>query len=296
MIEPPEWLDGLESVSASETARFRRFLATHTVQALSIDDVSVSYCVCGGGSRTILTFAGVLGGIEVLYETILGFEERNRMVIIDITPFDDPDRMSQAASLILDREGIGRVVVMGQSLSGILAQLYFRRQPGRAEGLVLANTPAPQVARARRWVTFLFNLLPFALLKPLMRREFLRLGRVEREIPPEVRDQRLFAQAMLATILDRSFTRKRIGRILRLVQRFNEGGMYEAEEFGTWPGRILLISSEDDPYHEDAMTLSSTLPSVELFTLPMGFGHLAPQIHREEFLSAIQNFLDRLAS
>jgi pimeloyl-ACP methyl ester carboxylesterase len=296
MIESPEWLDALENVSASETARFVKFLATHTVQIVSVDDASMSYCICGEGAQTILTFAGGLGGIEVLYETILGFEERNRIIVVDISPFDDPDDLCRAVNLILDREDIERVVVMGQSLSGILAQLYFRRQPDRAEGLVLTNTPAPKIERSRKWVMFLFNLLPFVLLKPMIRREFSRLGHVEQELPPDIRNRRLFAQAMLSKILDRSFTRERIGRILKLVQRFNEEGGYGVDEFNTWPGRVLLISSEDDPYHEDAVILSSTLPSVELFTLPRGFGHTAPQIHWEEFRSVVQNFLDRLAS
>ena len=80
-------------ISAPETARFRRFLAVHEVRTISFEDASVSYCVCGHGARTILTFAGGWGGIEALYDTILGIEERNRMVVVDITPFDDPNPM-----------------------------------------------------------------------------------------------------------------------------------------------------------------------------------------------------------
>ena len=296
MIESPEWLDALESVSASETARFKKFLATHTIHIISIDDASAYYCICGEGARTILTFAGGLGGIEMLYDIVLGFEELNRMVVVDITPFDDPNEMCRAVNLILDREGIERVVVMGQSLSGILAQLYFRRQPDRAEGLVLINTPAPKKKRSRKWAMYLFNLLPLALLKPIIRRGFSRLGHLKQGVPPDVRERRLFAQVMQSTMLDRSLSRERIGRLLKLVQQFNEEGGYGTKEFDIWPGRVLLISSKDDPYHEDAVMLSSTLPSTKLYNLPTGFGHTAPQIHREEFLSTTQNFLNRLAS
>jgi len=284
----------MEGVSASEIARFRRVLATHEVREVSIEEASLSYCVCGGGARAILTFAGGWAGIEALYDTILGLEERNRMVVVDITPFDDPSQMGRAVNQILDREGIERVVVFGQSLSGILAQLYFRRQSDRVEGLVLTNTPGPQAKGNRRWVMPLFNLLPFAILKPLLHRQVDRLADVETELPPAVRERRQFAQAILDSMLDRSFTRERIRRILELVWRFNEGGDYTADEFDGWPGRVLLVSSEDDPYHEHALRLSSTLPSAELLNLPAGFGHMAPQIHREEFLSAIQLFINSL--
>ncbi len=296
MIKTPDWLAALESVSASETARFRDFLAAHTVQVVPVDGTPVSFCVCGTGAQTILTFAGGWGGIELLYETILGFEEQNRMVIVDITPFADPDSMARAVDHILDQEGIGRVVVMGQSLSGILAQLYFRCHPDRVRGLVLTNTLAPQVERCRTWARVLLKYIPFALMRPLMRRKLGRLGHMEQEIPPEVQERRRFANAMMAGMLDRSFTRERIGRLLELVWRFNEQGGYGADEFCAWPGRVLLVSSEDDPYHQDAVTLSSVLPAAEMYTLPTGFGHLAPQINREEFQAMIQSFIAGLAS
>jgi pimeloyl-ACP methyl ester carboxylesterase len=93
------------------------------------------------------------------YETILGFEERNRMVIVDISAFDDPDEMSRGINLVLEEEEVDRVVLMGQSLSGILAQLYFRRHANRVEALVLTNTLAPKRERCRKWPQLLFRWL-----------------------------------------------------------------------------------------------------------------------------------------
>jgi len=118
------------------------------------------------------------------YETILGFEERNRMVIVDISAFDDPDEMSRGINLVLDEEEVDRVVLMGQSLSGILAQLYFRRHANRVEALVLTNTLAPKRERCRKWPQLLFACLPFSLLRVLLRRKMRRLGRFDQEIPP----------------------------------------------------------------------------------------------------------------
>ena len=64
----------LESESPAEFARFRDFLETHVEMTLSWGNSEIPYCVCGRGARTILTLAGGWGGIEMLYETILGFE------------------------------------------------------------------------------------------------------------------------------------------------------------------------------------------------------------------------------
>lgn len=296
MVGISELPGSLERESPAEFARFRDFLATHAEQTRSRDGLSIPYCVCGQGARTILTFAGGWGGIEMAYETILGFEERNRMLIVDISAFDDPDEMSRGINLVLDEEEVDRVVLMGQSLSGILAQLYFRRHANRVEALVLTNTLAPKRERCRKWPQLLFACLPFSLLRVLLRRKMRRLGRFDQEIPPLVEERRRFAQAIMALMMDRFLTRKRSGRILKLCWRFNKEGEYSANELRAWNGRALLITSQDDPYHSDAETLESALPAAEQYLLPSGFGHMAPQIFLEQFQSAIQGFLDGLGT
>ncbi len=296
MIGISELPSSLESESPTEFARFHDFLDTHVEQTRSRGGLEIPYCVCGRGARTILTLAGGWGGIEMLYETILGFEERNRMVIVDISAFDDPDEMIRGIDLVLDEEQIDRVVLMGQSLSGILAQLYFRGRANRVDALVLTNTLTPKRKRNQRWSRILFACLPFPLLRVLLRRKMRRIGQFDREIPPPVDERRRFAQKIMVPMMDRVFTRERIGRILKLGWRFNEQGEYSADEFGGWNGRALLITSEDDPYHSDSRTLESALPAAEQYLLPSGFGHMAPQICLEEFQSAIQGFLDGLRS
>ena len=136
MIEISELPVSLKSKLPAEFSRFRRFLDTHVEQVLAWRGVKIPFCVCGRGNRTLLILAGGWGGIEMLYETILGFEERNRMVIVDISPFDEPVEMSRGIDSVLEEARVDQVVLMGQSLSGILAQLYFRQRVDRVESLV----------------------------------------------------------------------------------------------------------------------------------------------------------------
>jgi len=284
----------LESVSPSEFARFRGFLASHTITETEIGGAAVSYSVSGQGEKALLTFAGGWGGIEILYETVLGFETLNRVVVIDISPFGDPNEMVDAIDHILGREGLEKVVVVGQSLAGILAQLYFRRRSERVLGLVLTNTLSPRPERCRRWPLLLFKCLPMSLIRSLVLRKMARIERLTEEIPPSVEMRRRFVRALLLPSVEHAFTRKRIERILRLAWHFNLEGPYGPSEFSDWAGQVLLVTSEDDPYHEDAKTLASTLPATELFELPSGFGHVAPQIHLEQFHAGIQAFVERL--
>ncbi|MCP3916867.1 MAG: alpha/beta hydrolase [bacterium] len=180
-----------------------------------------------------------------MYETILAFEERNRMVIVDISAFDDPDEMSHGINMVLDEAGVDRVVLMGQSLSGVLAQLYFRRNPDRVDAVLLTNTLAPKRERCRKWTRLLLAWIPFPVLRVLLRRKMRRLGHFDKEIPAAVEERRRFAGELMASQVDRCFTRERISRILKLGWCFNEEGEYSASELCDWRGPALLITSTD---------------------------------------------------
>ncbi len=297
MIERPDLPQDARTAFPSEHARYREFLASHTERTIASGGTPVPYCVCGEGPHAVLILAGGLGGVELLYDVVSSLERRNRVAVADISAFDDPDAMSRGIDAVLDAEGIGRVVLLGQSLSGILGQLYFRRRPSRVDGLVLVNTIAPRVERCRSWVMVLLRLMPVRLLRALMVRKLGRMASFDRPMPPEVVERRGFAQALLASSLRRGLTRRLLVRLMTLVVwRFNEAGAYRDEELRDWSGRALLVSSADEPNHADAELLKASLPRASLVLLPSGYGHVSPQIHRDEFLAAVQSFVDALGA
>jgi len=294
MIQRPDLRAEIFQSWPSEYARFQNFLAGHDERLLAVDGLEIPYCVCGNGEQCLLTFAGGWGGIEILYETILDFEAAHRIIVVDITPFRDPESLCRGTDRVLDHVGTGRVTLMGQSLAGILAQLYLRHRAERVEAAVLTSTLVPRVERCRPWARLLLRCLPFPLLRPLIHRKMGRLSRTEREIPVDLLERRHFAAALMAARLTTCFTRERINRLLDLVWGFNTAGAYRPDEFATWPGRILIVSSEDDPSHADSRELAASLPGSELALLPTGYGHLAPQIYRDEYLETVRAFLDSL--
>jgi len=290
-MDRPDWLGSLQEIFPSEGERFEDFLRTHEEEAVSIEGRRVAYSASGRGPGVLLTFAGGWGGIPLIWETILAFEGTARVVAVDASPFGDPDVLSAAANRVLQDVGAEEVALLGQSYSGILAQLFFRRNKERVKGIILINTLAPDPKRCRGWARLLLKGLPFFLLKPLLRRQLRKLGRIEEDIPPEVVEARRFAQAMLAETMDDTFGREQLDRMLSLAWRFNEEGEYGQDELEVWEGRGLLVGSEDDPHREDMSVLKSMLPSAEECLLPAGFGHLAPQILREDWQAAARTFL-----
>jgi pimeloyl-ACP methyl ester carboxylesterase len=287
-------LEILKKASAVEFGRFETFLKSHQARRLETRGKALPYYACGTGRMTLLTFAGGWGGIELAYETVLGFESRNRVVVIDVSAFDDPEDLGRGINCVLEAEGIGRVVVMGQSLSGIIGQSYFKRHFHRVDGLVLTNTLAPRKERSKKWALALLKALPLGLMKPLVRRRLTRLGEFRKEIPPDVLERRKFAMDLIGCMVDSYWTKRNTLNILKLAFAFNERDGYTVESFPGWMGKALIITSPDDPYYADAGVLMSNLPNAEKFEFPPGYGHTTPQIHRDVFHKVIQEFIDRL--
>jgi len=284
----------LRKVSPAESERFQAFLKSHQERRLETEGKVLPYYACGTGRATLLTFAGGWGGIELAYETVLGFERRNQVVVVDVSAFDDPEDMGRGINCVLDAEHADRVVVVGQSLTGIISQSYFKRHFGRVDGLVLTNTLAPRKERSKKWALALLKVLPLRLLKPLVRRKLTRLGEFHKEIAPDVRERRRFAMALIGCMIDSYWTKRNTLNILKLAFAFNERDGYTVDSFPGWRGRALIITSPDDPYYPDAGLLMNNLPNAEKYEFPSGYGHTAPQIHRDVFHQVIQEFIDRL--
>ncbi|MFA9452822.1 MAG: alpha/beta fold hydrolase [Candidatus Aminicenantaceae bacterium] len=294
MLDEQKLLEALKDSPEKELDRFKAFLDSHTLTEFAGSKGAVPYYMCGEGPKTLMTFAGGWGGPQLLYDTILGFEGGNRVIVIDISTFNEPDAMTSGVNQVLDHEQIDKVVLIGQSASGITAQAYFKRSPDRVEGMVLTNTLAPRIERCKKWALGLLQVIPISLMKALARKKLLKLGEFEKEVAPEVQERRCFAGALFGAMMDHYFTRRNITNMLKLAYAFNERDAYTQGEFQGWQGHVLLVTSEDEPYYPDVELLQSGLPNTEVFLLPTGFKHVAPQIHRDEFQARIQAFIDAL--
>jgi pimeloyl-ACP methyl ester carboxylesterase len=295
MFDDKDWKT-LESVSNGETERFRAFLSGHPVRQVNVGGGNVATCQSGHGEPTVLIFAGGWGGPELLYETILALEDRHRVIVIDAGPIHRPAELAEVTDAILDKEGIGRVALVGQSLSGILGQVYFRRRPGRVTGMVLALTTAPRRKKAKKWALTLVRLVPLSLFRLLLARSLKRLSRTEKPIPEEAAERLAFKGAFTVMMFRSYATRRKLLGVLQLAFALSAAGDYSREELGRWPGKLLVITSPDDPYHGDTKIFQEVFSSTEVVSLPGGYGHIAPQVHRREFFSAIRDFLATLGA
>jgi len=281
-------------VSKDELKRFQDFLKTHTLSSIEWGGENIPYFCGGAGERTLLTFSGIHSGPEALYESILAYEDRYRILVVDVSTFRSLDEFNKAANRILDREGASRVTVMGQSFSGFFAQAYFRRNCDRIDGMILTNSMAPNPKKSSSFALLLCRWMPFFIIKAIILRNLGRLAETELEIPPEMKEKIQFKAALLRQIMDSNLTKKSLVETVRMLFEFHDKDIYREGDFEHWPGKALLITSEDDPYFKDVEIFTRYLPNAQVHTLPKGWKHLAPMVHLGEFHETIRNFMDEL--
>ncbi len=279
-----------DGVSEKELRRFQDFLATHPLKHTDFKGKPISYICCGKGEKTMLTFSGGHSGPWAIYSSVLGFEEEFRIVVVDFSSCDNLDDFCLCVNHVLGLEGIDRVCVTGQSLTGMFAQAYFRRNMARVEALVLTNTPAPKKDRNKKAALAIFRIFPFFLLKPLLKRSLVRLGKIDAIISPEIEDRLRFRMALLRHDMDREASKKTLLDLIRMLFEFNEKDAAPTENFDRWPGKVLIVTSDDEPYREDVKLLLAIYPNAELYSFPAGGRHAAPLINMEKFQGLIRDF------
>jgi len=209
------------------------------------------------------------------------------------TTFGTLDALSRGVNQILEVEGIDRVIVIGQSMSAIIAQLYFQRNFARVDAMVLTNAPAPRKEKNKKSAYYIIKIIPFFILRFAIKKKLNRLTDIAAAIPPEAEARCRFIQARLNDMLDNKLNKKTMINIMKLAFELNENE-YTAGDFKEWNGRVLIITCEDDIYFKDSDSLTSNLPNAELYTFPKGLGHMAPMIHRDKFFSIINEFLKKV--
>ncbi|HEX8285326.1 MAG TPA: alpha/beta hydrolase [Pyrinomonadaceae bacterium] len=261
-------------------------------KTLKIKGVEWSYVTGGRGEKTLLLFHGAVGGAETMRWLASAFEDEYRTVTPTIADVSTLDEVCDAASAILDREHVGRAVVFGGSFGGIVAQAFFHRRRAQTEDLILLSTgaPSPRYASRSGLMTGLLRLLPFPLTRGLMRMELSK--HLDAPVPEEHAERVAEFRQRLDHYFDHTLTKRTLVSRVTLAAAFNRGEAYAAEDHAAWPGRVLIVESNDDPMvpAEERRRLRELYPRALVCTFA-GAGHMIALQRLEELVGVVKAFL-----
>lgn len=274
-------------VPAADLEAFRRFRAENPPRTAEIAGRTWSYLAGGAGDRTLLFLTGAQGTGDAVWPSIEYFAPRYRWISPSYPPVPTMAELTDGIVALLDREGIDRVSVSGGSYGGFVAQVLVRRHPGRVERLILSHTGPPVPSRGQviekslRWLP----KLPMFLLRHQYRKVMMGL------VPK--RPETALTRAHLEEIIALHLTKDWMVNGYRRVADYDQNHRFLPSDLEGWPGRILLLMADNDPATPEPVRerMKALYPNAEV-RLFEGSGHITGVLKREEYLKAMEEFLE----
>jgi deazaflavin-dependent oxidoreductase (nitroreductase family) len=277
-------------LGAARWEELREFRATHPSGRVTVDGVGWDYIASGEGEEAFLLLPGGAMVGESLFTRIPAFEDRYRTIAPSYASVPTAAELLDGLAGVLEAEGVRAAHVLGPSYGGMVAQCFVRRHPERVRSLILANTLVPP--KSLLWVSQVFlvvlPLVPLGWLRTLRERA---LAQAFLGVPGVSLEDQVFWRDYQHELISR-LTKADLRAMYLLGIDLVESFRFEPDDLASWPGRILILESDEDPVTPEKRTeLRRTYPQAWLHTF-QGAGHTPWMSHREEYLSVIKEFLD----
>lgn len=262
-------------------ARLSEFRSSYSRAELRHGGCSWRYWRGGAPGDAVLWLTGALGVGEFAFLPALRIGADFRVLLPDYPAVSGLNGMADGLAALLDAERLDAVHVVGGSFGGMIAQHFVRRFPERVCSLVLSHTTAPNPSFLRagfmRAVSLLVPERPYRAL-------FSR----------RLRGALLVGDPFWVGYFDSTMENLSKGDLVSRVTLASEflQGHYGPTDLEGWPGRILIMSGEDDPLMPPAShaVLRRLYPTASIHTFS-GMGHSAAILEPEEYADVIRQYL-----
>jgi pimeloyl-ACP methyl ester carboxylesterase len=278
-------------IAAERWKELREFRATHPLKHTAVTGVGWDYIASGEGEEALLLLPGGAMVGEAGFTRIPAFEDRYRVIAPDYPRVSTAAQLLDGLAGILDAERVSATHVLGPSYGGLVAQCFVRRHPERVRSLVLANTAVPP--RWALWPARIFlALLPIVPLAWLRAHRERTLARAFSGVPSVPSEDKAFWRDYQRGLVSR-LTKEDLRDMYRLGIDLMERFRFAPSDLASWPGRVLILESDEDVVTpEQRAELRRTYPRARVHTF-RGAGHTPWMSHKEEYLSVVDEFLDR---
>ncbi|MFZ4825854.1 MAG: alpha/beta fold hydrolase [Phototrophicaceae bacterium] len=244
-------------------------------------------------SSTVILLHGAGADHRMFNDQVEALYEHYRLLVWDCRahgksqPNGEPFTLQLAVddlSTIMDREQIKTAVLVGQSMGGLIAQLFYRTFPQRTQALILIGTTP--IAKAYSWLDVQMTQWSLPILRWWPYQNFLRVSAETAALTKPARDYMFNAMELIpkATLLDIWK-----GVVAIVTQDGIPGWGLEIP--------VLLMHGERDrngSIRDDAPEWVQNEPNMTYIVIPDA-AHNANQDNPQAVNNAIVNFLSEIA-
>jgi pimeloyl-ACP methyl ester carboxylesterase len=271
---------------AEQQERLHVFRTKHPREQIDLSGTTWNYLLAGQGTETILILPGGERIGDVAFPLMQQFEQGYRCLYPSYPPYTTMGALVDGLATLLERLSIDRVILFAASFGGDVGQCFVRKYPDKVSKLILLNTGVPdeRLGKATQRSKPLVTLLPIAIVRFLVQKILVKALSVRPE-------EQLFWQAMMHELVNQLTRADMVSSFdetidYRLNYHFSPG------DLASWPGKVLILQSDDDPATKPAMRLAlrNMYPQAQIHTFQRA-GHTPFLSQPDEFYPLVSAFL-----
>ncbi|MBU7001685.1 MAG: alpha/beta hydrolase [Theionarchaea archaeon] len=279
--------DIYENVPSDQKDRLQTFRSTHPYVTLDREDVTWEYISCGKGEEPLVLLPGGIRFAETWFRLITILENEYSIISPTYPPLPTMADMTEGIFHILTSESSKKVHLLGTSFGGWVAQCFVRHYPDKVQSLILSHTSGPSGISKNlvRFGQVVTDLCPLQLIRNSFRQRLMNLLSI-----PDSDHQ--FWKAFL-TEMSLRMTKDDIKAQQACTVDFVTNYAPSQDGSVMWPGRILIIESDDDPAFKNPVreNLKTLYPRAQVHTFHNS-GHTPGYSNPQEYAKVIKDFLN----
>lgn len=290
----------------SYTEMYRQYEALYPIESAVIDGNTFQYRLHRGGDITLVFLPGGVGIPDMFASHFMMFAREFSVLVMEYPPeCKNNNELANSIAKLFFRLGLRKIVLLGQSYGGFLAQIIARRCPCLVVGMVLSNTGCLSAdmeedsvemlmgfARGLRGGRRLLKVLPISIFRHMVIKNyeqdlarFMDLGHA---------DEKQYLREQIRQASDK-ITRKSECQMCELMMDLANAARTTREDYARLKGRCLLVLSPDDSAFPAGVrkALVDQLEGAEVCRGVSG-GHMAMFIQIGEYVDAVSDFISKI--
>lgn len=274
------------AVPADQRERLRAFRAAHPPQQTSAGQVQWEYLTGGSGDQAVLLLVGGLRAADGGFRMTEELESDFRVIAPTYPAVPTMQHLAEGLAAALQAEGITRAHVIGGSFGGMVAQVFARTYPQMVDRLILSTTAIPDAETIKRYQQ-MAQMIAAAPEETVL--EGAKQQMFQTMAPPE--HEAAFWRAYLDELYSERQSKADLLSTYQCMVDFTMSYIFTPDDFKSWPGRILIIESDDDATFNEAQRtrLKALYPTAQVHTFS-GAGHSPGSTRRAEYAALVKSF------
>lgn len=235
----------------------RRFNEKHKMNTVKIGGGDFNYVLSGSGEKKIVLFTAGSGLYEGFYQHIQLLEEKYTVVAFDY-PKGKKDiyHLVDSIAEFLKSINFNKSYFIGESLGGLVVELFMKKYPKMIEGVVLTNTGTitknipntmrKEVVDGIKSAIKTVQMTPAYILKSALIKKSLK--KIKEDFDGSI--DSIYAKEYVGYLIERVSKEKAI-YLCSIALDFAENITFDKNDFKDFDGSIYIINTNDDEVFDE---------------------------------------------